>query len=447
MQKIFTLSLFFILFTFVSTAQVEHKCGYIDAINKLEMEFPGVKETIDYNYLQSIEQAKSFSARRANQFDTVFTLQVVFHVLYQNAFENLHDSIILSQLEILNEDYRRLNADTGNTRDEFKDVAADAMIEFKLATVDPAGNPTSGINRVATNQSTFYDNSRSDRMKFSVNGGVDAWDTDKYLNIWICDYSIPNFGPAILGYAYPPQGANYWTNQTNNVASDRQGVMLHYQIVGRYNARATTSTLRYALGRTATHEVGHYLGLRHTWGDAQNANQGCILDDFIEDTPMEAEQAGFTANCDHSKNSCDEGADDLPDMIENYMDYSRNSCQNMFTVEQVRLMRSNLVNLRPGMAVSQEYVANPDFVNIAGEFMVLDNYTEDEFSIYIKDEKEDVKSVVVRSSIGEVVKEYKNLDEVTGQKFNATSLSSGIYFVTVYTSSGEEINTGKLVKK
>jgi len=427
------------------SAQVEHKCGYVDAIEKLDKEFPGIKLEMDKDYLESVQMAKYATARRS-KYDTVYNLQVVFHVLYNNNLENLHDSVILSQLEILNEDYRRQNRDTSETREVFKSVAGDAKIQFKLATVDPVGNPTNGINRVSTSNNTFFDARRGDFMKFSSMGGVDAWDTKRYLNIWVCDYSIPNFGPSILGYAYPPKGAKNWTNQTNNVADNRQGVMLHYQIVGRYNRTATSTTLRYALGRTGTHEVGHYLGLRHTWGDGTNTT-GCFVDDFVEDTPNERSQNGFNAICATNRNTCIDASNDLPDMTENYMDYSRNTCQNMFTVQQIAIMRNNLVMLRPGMAGDAELILNPGFSKIDLDFAILNNAVEENFQVHIANEDNDSKSIKIRNNLGQIVAEYKDQGKLEGKNINASFLASGIYYVSVYSSSGNEINTGKLFKK
>jgi hypothetical protein len=446
MKKIIVLSIFSMMGAGLLNAQLVHKCGFIDAIEKLDNEFPGIQKQLDNEYLESVQMAKYESLRRNNKYDTVYTLQVVFHVLYNNNLENVHDSTIVSQMEILNADYRRLNADTTVTRDIFKPVAGDAKIQFELAIKDPNGNPTDGINRVYTTNSTFYSQQRSDDMKFGSKGGTDAWDPQKYLNIWVCDYSIPNFGASILGYAYPPRGSRNWTGGVDNISDSRQGVMLHYQIVGRYNRAASSSTLRYAAGRTATHEVGHYLGLRHTWGDGSNRT-GCDLDDFIEDTPNERTENGFNEECAGDRNTCIDAQNDLPDMTENYMDYSRNTCQNMFTKQQIAVMRFNLVNLRAGMAANPSLISNPNFIPIEGYFAILDNAVESNFEVYIKDEDADSKSITIRNTIGEVVAEYNNYGKLEGKKIDASFLASGIYYVTVYTSSGAEINTGKLFKK
>ena len=426
-------------------AQVEHRCGFVEAIDGLDKEFPGVKKEIEQDYLESVQMSKISSSRRS-KYDTVYSLQVVFHVLWNTNAENLHDSLILSQLDILNEDFRRRNADTGNTREIFKSVAGDARIEFELATKDPSGNPTDGINRVYSNNNTFYDNQRSDMMKYSSRGGVDAWDSKRYLNIWVCDYSIPSLGPAILGFAYPPSGARNWTNQTSNIPDARQGVVLHYQIVGRTNPTANSQTLRYAVGRSATHEVGHYLGLRHTWGDGSNAT-GCGLDDFIEDTPNERTQNGFTASCAGNRNTCTDSQNDLPDMTENYMDYSRNICQNMFTNQQIAIMRYNLVKLRPGMAVNPKLELDPNYQSLDSDFAILTHLQSDHFLVHIANETNDSKSIKIRNSVGQIVSELDDLGKLENQLIDVSTLASGMYFVTVYNIDGSEINMGKFFKK
>ena len=153
------------------------------------------------------------------------------------------------RVDVLNADFRRLNADANNTWPQ----AQDSEIEFCLATVDPNGNATTGITRTSTNTTAFGTN---DQVKSNSSGGKDAWDASKYMNMWVCDIS-----GGILGYAQFPGG---------NPATD--GVVIDYQYFGTIG----TASASFDLGRTATHEVGHYLNLRHIWGDG-----GCSVDDFV----------------------------------------------------------------------------------------------------------------------------------------------------------------------
>ena len=174
------------------------------------------------------------------------TIPVVVHVVYSNAQNNISDNRIFSQIQVLNEDFRRTNSDAINTPSQFQSVVADMSINFCLATKDPDGNPTNGIIRKYTNKSGFslYDTT----IHYNATGGSDAWDSDKYLNIWVC-----NINGGILGWAQFPYAG---TKETDGVVinHDNFGINLNYSSA-------------YNLGRTTTHEVGHWLNLFHVWGD------------------------------------------------------------------------------------------------------------------------------------------------------------------------------------
>ena len=207
---------------------------------------------------QRIEQhtqtwAPVVAQQRAASQNAIITIPVVFHVVYASSAENISDAQIQSQLDVLNDDFRRLNADADNTWPQ----AADTEIEFCLASFDPQGNPSNGILRVPTTVSGFGTN---DAVKSSSSGGSDAWPAGDYLNFWVC-----NIGGGILGYAQFPGGSD---------ATD--GVVCGYQYTGTIG----TATSPFDLGRTATHEVGHWLNLRHIWGDG-----ACGASDFVDDTP------------------------------------------------------------------------------------------------------------------------------------------------------------------
>ncbi len=241
------------------------------------------------------------------------TIPVVVHVVYNTTAENISDAQIQTQIDVLNADFRRLNADAANTPSMFLGVAADSEIEFCLATVDPSGNPTNGITRTSTTRTSFGTN---DQMKFNSSGGKDAWPAGSYMNMWVCDIS-----GGILGYAQFPGGS-----------ASTDGVVIDYQYFGTIG----TATAPFDLGRTATHEVGHWLNLRHIWGDG-----GCTVDDFVSDTPV-AGSANYTGYpCAFpGPNTCNSGAGDQPDMFQNYMDYSDDVCMNLYTQGQKTRMRA-----------------------------------------------------------------------------------------------------------
>lgn len=230
----------------------------------------------------------------------VISIPVVVHVIYQNGTENISDAQVQSQMDVLNADFRRTNSDADNTWSQ----ASDTEIEFCLATSDPSGNATNGITRTSTNTSSFATN---DNMKFNSSGGKDAWPADQYLNMWVCDIS-----GSILGYAQFPGGA-----------ASTDGVVMDYQYFGTIG----TATAPFDLGRTATHEVGHWLNLRHIWGDGS-----CSVDDFVTDTPT-SDAANY--GCASSHASCGS-----TDMVQNYMDYSDDACMNLYTEGQKNRMRA-----------------------------------------------------------------------------------------------------------
>jgi hypothetical protein len=199
----------------------------------------------------------------------------------------------------------------------FQPLAADARVEFELATTDPAGNPTNGITRTSTTVSGFSDDNK---VKHNSSGGADAWSRDNYLNLWACRLS-----GTLLGYAQFPGGP-----------PDTDGVVI------RDTAFGTTGTAAapFNLGRTATHEIGHWLNLRHIWGDDGN---GCSGDDFVADTPNCAGSNTGTPTFPHV--SCSNGPNG--DMFMNYMDYTDDAGMFMFTAGQVTRMQASLDGDRP----------------------------------------------------------------------------------------------------
>lgn len=347
MRRVYTFYWLVACFLFFGSelqAQEIEPCGQVDYLKYLEQSQPGLQENIDKTYFNALTHSQ---LKNKKSVDTISTIQVVFHIVYNSDEVNLPDSLIHSQMQSLNECFRRQNPDTIDTRAIFLPVAADTRIQFELAKVDPNGDSTNGIVRRETQRATFgsfpSNLSASDDVKLARDGSP-AWDTDKYLNIWVCDLSALGFD-ALLGYAHPPTGADFWTNSNSFTTSEKQGVVIHYKVVGKENPSIISTK-----EKTLVHEVGHYLGLRHIWGDAPRFNR-CSedFDDFLDDTPLAGTNSqGQT--CNFIKNTCngfDDG--DLPDMIENYMDYSQGECLNMFTTRQGEVMRANLALYRDGI--------------------------------------------------------------------------------------------------
>lgn len=247
---------------------------------------------------------------------TKYIIPVVFHVVHTNGPENISKEQILEQMQILNEDFSATNPNKADIRNDFKALAGDMEIEFRLARIDPDGNCTDGIHRV-------YNATHSD-VRDEVKTAVPGWDYRKYLNIWTVSSISTEGQGTTLGYAYLP----YATSST------KDGIVMRADAVGDY-----IGTARYE-GSTLTHEVGHYLGLLHTFqGECDDEDLNFAENNLglcTDDTPPVATST-TNANCGATSNSCSNDFPDKLDMWENYMDYSDGHCQAMFTPCQIKL--------------------------------------------------------------------------------------------------------------
>ncbi len=279
-----------------------------------------IKKNINYkNYRKAFrEQISTYTQRKKSDAKSLYTIPVVIHVVYRNNTQNISDLQIQSQIDILNADFRLNNADTNLIPTPFKNLAADCQIEFCLAQTDPQGNPTSGITRTQTSVNQI---GNTNYWYKSNQGGKDIWDRDQYLNIWVCD-----LGGGLLGFAHYPGSP-----------SNHDGVVIDY----KYFGNTGTATSPYNLGRTLTHELGHWLGLAHIWGDSYCGN------DNISDTPVH-EGANYGCQSFPKMNSCP-GAGVDGEMFMNYMDYGEDACLNMFTYGQKNAMQYVLNNQRASL--------------------------------------------------------------------------------------------------
>ncbi len=265
-------------------------------INQAELE----RQTAEY--VSSLNSNKSTNAATSQRVKRI--IPIVFHVFHNGGPENISKQRILEQVEILNRDFQRLNADTNETNPIYKSIAANCDIEFRLAKIDPNGNCTDGIVRVKTDLTYNAD----DNIK-----ALSRWPNNKYFNVWVVEtISTTQVGGVVLGRSQFPGGSN-----------NTDGVLLKATVTGN-----TTTFNNY--GRTLTHEIGHSLNLRHIWGDAICGN------DFVADTPPHND-----ANSGCPKNrvsSCVSG--NVIEMTENYMDYTDGLCQNMFSEGQKTRMEA-----------------------------------------------------------------------------------------------------------
>ncbi len=301
-------------------AQSQRTCGtdaYYEEQAKLN---PQLKLNVAQAKLAAQEWLKNNPATKKG--GVLRTIPVVFHVVYSNPTQNISDAQIISQLAVLNADFRMLNSDTGSVPAEFKPVAADSEIEFCMAQRDPNGNPSNGITRTSTTTTSF---STNDAVKQNSTGGKDGWPRNDYLNFWIC-----NLGGGLLGYATFPGGIAW-----------RDGVVCGYDNIGAPPANTFGGV--YDQGRTGTHEIGHWLALPHTFSG------GCSVGDGIADTPP---TASSNFGCPSTQNTCNNDNPDMNDMPMNYMDYADDACMYLFTEGQKDVMQSVLSTSRSSLQTS-----------------------------------------------------------------------------------------------
>lgn len=296
--------LFLASFLLIGAISAQRNCATMENLERLKALDP----TMESRMLEIEQQTQqAILLENTNRGMTAINnIPVVVHVVYNTSVQNITDAQIQSQITILNNDFRRLNADRVNTPSTFTTVAADAEITFCLATVSPTGAATTGIIRTSTSVTSFSDN---DAVKYASLGGQDAWPANKYLNLWIC-----NLGGGLLGYAQFPGGP---------LATD--GVVVGYNYIGNTG----TATAPFNKGRTTTHEVGHWLNLRHIWGDASCGN------DLVTDTPVHAAE-NYSCPAHPKANGCGTSAE----MFMNYMDYTDDACMNMFSLGQKSRMKA-----------------------------------------------------------------------------------------------------------
>jgi hypothetical protein len=329
----------------------------------------------------------------------VYIIPVVVHILYNNASQNISEEQVRSQIDALNRDFRRTNNDASLTPDHFSLVAADVQIEFKLANVDPSGRVTNGIIRKPTSVTSFR---TDDKIKFSHSGGSDAWDSKSYLNIWV--------GPmqSFIGYSSVPGSP-----------SEKDGVVIATSAFGTINTAAP-----FNLGRTAVHEVGHWLGLKHIWGD-----QFCG-DDLVHDTPN---QGNFTPGCPSTfRTSCNNTA--TGDMYMNYMDYTNDACMNLFTRGQRDRMRSHFFTGGPrnsllfskGIGQAWNHTARPEEIQKPVQVKVFPNPVKHELVIQLGEEWHN-KQVRITDIAGNIL---MTVQVTSGQQsINLSKLKPGMYIV------------------
>jgi hypothetical protein len=392
-------------------AEAQQKCSSFEYRQQALLADPALSAKV--SEIEAFIKQKQATASFQRQHLPLITIPVVVHVLYNNSDQNIPDQIIARQLAMMNACFRRLNADSVNTPSRFQGLAADCDIEFKLAISDPQKRPTTGIIRKYTSVTKWMSD---DKMKFASSGGDDAWDSNNYLNLWICNLGW------IQGYASFPGG---------DAAKD--GIVMNYDA--------------FKWQKTTVHEAGHWLGLRHVWGDEYCG------DDLVDDTPK---QGSATNGCPTGfRSSCSNG--ELGDMYMNYMDVTSSECVNLFTEGQKKRMRAVLDpgGVRNSLLTSYALLPptnneipvpeeKPEEQPKVSTTNVFPNPAIAEITIDVSDNTSWIGNTVQITSVqGTSLMQVKLTAKTTTA--NISSLKPGIYFITAKKEDGASIKQ-KLIK-
>ena len=363
-----------------------------------------------------------FFHNTSNKRSTI-TIPIVVHVIHRTNHSNIgsgtniSDARIEDAIRILNEDYSKTNPEFPNPpRNTFLNYSGNPNIEFCLATIDPNGNPTNGITRTATTQTNWDaddqggwgSDGEANAMKKTSSGGIDSWDYQRYLNIWVCDLTNSQSGGMTLGYAYLPglPSGGWGGDQTW-----KDGLVVDFQWFGTIQGASGD-------GRTATHEIGHYLGLNHTFCESQGG--GCCDNDDnnVYDTPLcyNSNNGGpyfGPVNSSTNNNTCNDigqgFSSDLLDMDENFMAYSQNTW--MFSHDQVSAMNATLNGVRSNLKNSNVTVnctgtVNTNNISENNKIKVFPNPTTGK--ILIKNLIHSSKNtIVIKDILGKIIFTFK----------------------------------------
>jgi hypothetical protein len=393
----------------------QRTCGTNEKMNALKANDP----TFATYHQETMDYLRNPSTALVNKSpNAVVTIPVVFHVLYKTSIQNISDAQINSQLAILNSDFRKLNTDFSTVVPAaFQSFGADAEIVFCKATRTPAGVASTGIERKSVTSTFVFENS------YYTTSGLTAWDPTKYLNIWIGRFS----NSQLLGFAYLPSAAG--------LAYD--GLCIGDQFFGNVG----TATAPFNKGRTATHEIGHYFGLEHPWGDDNTACGTTGNSDGVADTPATDNPYSGCPTYPSNTNACTTTA--TGSMFMNYMDYVNDACMAFFTTGQKTIMRNTLDGPRLSLLTSngcaslglneiQAVQAIAVYPNpVSNYFMITSPFTSVDF-------------VEVYNLNGQLVKSQKL--ENSNNKVVIDEFESGIYYLRIY-NQGSFLKSDKIIKK
>jgi len=403
------------------------RCGSSQWIELAEKKYPG------YTHAWKNVTAAFQKNENAKMTLPICTIQVVVHDLFHAVHDSISDSLIFRQMDILNKCFNHQNADTMHLRPIFGPITGKgAGIYFQLAKKTPLGVITNGIERLHTPIDGFGDSLLGfpEKVKNAQNGGLDPWDTQKFMNIWVCDTKIPGGDLLFEGYATPPPNLPNWPSGFPG-PEFTDGIVIQNEFFGDRNPLSQQADS--GRGKLLVHETGHYLGLRHIWGDEYQ----CQGDDGIGDTP--AADGPSNMDCDLLKNSCLDSILNInfPDMVENYMDYSHEDCQNTFTNGQAIFIRWVADQYRTGLCqAGNSLVASLENVP---QIKVFPNPAQ---NILFLESIQGEYTCTISNAIGQLLKTEKIHDSM--HAIDISGFENGLYFLFIQTQT--DIQMVKWVK-
>lgn len=329
------------------------------------------------------------------------SIPIVVHIVWSSRDENMSDEQVFSQIEILNQSFNSQNTDIDKVPEEFRSLISKEGIQFCLAAQNPKGENNTGIIRVKTEVTQI---GLKEALYYSALGGSDAWDTDKYLNIWIADT-----GEFLTGFGTYP----------NQAEARKQGVVINSKYFGKNESN------NFNIGRVTVHEIGHYLGLNHIWG----ADNNCEEDDGVLDTPFQ--RNAYQGCPDYPQVSCANS-----DLFMNFMDYVNDECMLMFTQGQMDRMMNTLEIFRPELLNSELPCVTNNGNDFSIDFTIYPNPSEGIIAIGFSAIVTELVNVKIYNVIGQIV--YEDNRVVRNEMTIDTKIKSkGIYFFKI----------GNIVKK
>jgi hypothetical protein len=449
MKKIAILTLSIILNLQVIAQENYKKCLTTSLVEKELISNPDYAKGRENSITENIAWIKANHSEK-----TTLNIPVVIHIIHKNTHSNIgigtniSNAQIEDALKILNEDYSKTNPEYPNPpRNTFLNYWGNPDMKFCLATSDPSGNPTNGIIRTSTTVADWDadDNFESNAMKRTSNGGMDAWDPSNYLNIWVCNLSNSNGGGQTLGYAYLP-GLESWNTW-------KDGLVIDFQYFGTIEGASPSSD-----GRTATHEIGHYLGLMHTFcedSDTQGNPICCDNDNnnwggYVDDTPATKDIYFDPVTVSTTNNTCNDLQynnifnSDVLDMDENFMSYA--STTWMFTNDQINVMTATLNGYRSSLKNSTVSMNCDGSVGTG-----LNNYQLENLNIYPNPtlgklnivSADKINTLSITNIIG---KELLFAKDFSANTIDLSSYENGVYFINISTDKGTHIEKIILTK-